>query len=69
MKEREYKASLKDTYQETFDYNPTRIKENEELFEKSRKKWFWNTTFFGSIFWAEDFLVGSHCSCEMIIKE
>ena len=38
MKEREYKASLKETYQETFDYDPRRVKQNEELFEASRKK-------------------------------
>ena len=37
MKEREYKSSLKDTYQETFDYNPKRVQQNEEMFEQSKK--------------------------------
>jgi len=38
MKKREYQASLKDTYQETFDYNPQRIQDNEKLFEQSKRK-------------------------------
>eukprot|EP00111_Clytia_hemisphaerica_P005721 TCONS_00016579-protein len=37
MKEREYKSSLKNTYEETFDYNPKRVQQNEEIFEESKK--------------------------------
>lgn len=36
MKEREYKSSLKDAYQETFEYNP-RTKENEEVFKAAKE--------------------------------
>lgn len=38
MKEKQYKDSLKSTYQETFDYNPKRTRQNEELFSSSKVK-------------------------------
>ena len=35
MKEKSYKSSMKDVYQETFEYNP-KLKQNEQLFEQAK---------------------------------